>query len=197
MRRLSRFVGLGTRILLSNFRRSPLPFKLTFILTYRCDCRCQMCNIWKRKVENEMTADEVAKFFAENRGFSWVNLSGGEIFTRRDLQDIAESVIRSNKDLYLLDFPTTGQQTEKIVSGVEQILAKDPPRLLVTCSLDGAGKKHDEVRRRKDAVRSYAPRRRRRTRTTTSKRGELLLLLLLSPRSSWTGTTGTQPLSQG
>ena len=151
LRRLERLVGLGTRVLLSNFRRSPLPFKLTFILTYRCDCRCQMCNIWKRKVENEMTAEEVARFFAENRGFSWVNLSGGEIFTRRDLQEIAESVIRSNRDLYLLDFPTTGQQTEKIVSGVEQILAKDPPRLLVTCSLDGAGKKHDEVRRRKDA----------------------------------------------
>ena len=54
MRNLRRLLGLGTRILASNFRRSPLPFKLTFIVTYRCDCRCQMCNIWKRKVEDEM-----------------------------------------------------------------------------------------------------------------------------------------------
>ena len=52
LRYWSRWFGLGRRILLSNFRRSPMPFKLTFILTYRCDCRCRMCNIWQRKVEN-------------------------------------------------------------------------------------------------------------------------------------------------
>jgi MoaA/NifB/PqqE/SkfB family radical SAM enzyme len=151
MRDLRRLFGLGWRIFLSNFRRSPLPFKLTFILTYRCDCRCQMCNIWKRKVENEMTADEIERFFTKNRGFAWVNLSGGEIFTRRDLLDIATSVVKTNKDLYLLDFPTTGQMTDKIVAGVEEILKLDPPKLLVTCSLDGAGKNHDEIRRRKNA----------------------------------------------
>jgi MoaA/NifB/PqqE/SkfB family radical SAM enzyme len=144
-------LGLGARVLASNLRRSPLPFKLTFIVTYRCDCRCQMCNIWMRKVENEMTADEVERFFRKNRGFAWVNLSGGEIFTRRDLMDFAGSVVRTNRDLFLLDFPTTGQQTDKIVSGVEEILRMDPPKLLVTVSLDGAGKKHDEIRRRKNA----------------------------------------------
>jgi MoaA/NifB/PqqE/SkfB family radical SAM enzyme len=110
-----------------------------------------MCNIWKRKVENEMTAEEIERFFAANRGFSWVNLSGGEIFTRPDLEDIVSSVVRTNRDLYLLDFPTTGQRTDKIVPGVEKILALDPPRLLVTVSLDGAGKNHDEIRRRKNA----------------------------------------------
>ena len=151
MKKLRRLLGLGGRILLSNFRRSPLPFKLTFILTYRCDCRCQMCNIWKRKVENEMTAEEIERFFTVNRGFPWVNLSGGEIFTRRDLLDIAGSVVKTNRDLYLLDFPTTGQMTEKIVAGVEEILALGPPKLLVTCSLDGAGLQHDEIRRRKNA----------------------------------------------
>jgi MoaA/NifB/PqqE/SkfB family radical SAM enzyme len=139
------------RMLKSNFGRNRLPFKLTFILTYRCDCRCLMCNIWKRKVENELTADEVERFFAVNRGFPWVNLSGGEIFTRRDLMDIARAVVTTNRDLFLLDFPTTGQQTDKIVAGVEEILALGPPKLLVTVSLDGAGKKHDEVRRRKNA----------------------------------------------
>jgi MoaA/NifB/PqqE/SkfB family radical SAM enzyme len=151
MKHLRRLLGLGGRILASNVRRSPLPLKLTFILTYRCDCRCQMCNIWKRKVEEEMTAEEVERFFRTNRGFPWVNLSGGEIFTRPDLLDIASSVVRTNPDLYLLDFPTTGQMTEKIVAGVERILALDPPKLLVTCSLDGAGLQHDAIRRRKNA----------------------------------------------
>jgi len=151
MKKLKRLIGLGSRIALSNLQRSPLPFKLTFILTYRCDCRCRMCNIWKRKVENEMTAEEIERFFRRNRGFAWVNLSGGEIFTRPDLKDIAHSVVAINRDLYLVDFPTTGQRTDKIVPGVEDFLRLDPPRMLVTVSLDGAGKKHDEVRRRKNA----------------------------------------------
>ncbi len=151
MKKFMRLMGLGTRLLASNLRRSPLPFKLTFILTYRCDCRCRMCNIWQRKVENEMTAEEIEIFFKKNRGFAWVNLSGGEIFTRPDLYDIARSVVVRNPDLYLVDFPTTGQRTDKIVPGVEEFLRLDPPRMLVTVSLDGAGKKHDEIRRRKNA----------------------------------------------
>lgn len=151
MRRLARLLGLSGSILRSNSGRSARPFKLTFILTYRCDCRCRTCNIWQRKAEGEMTAGEVERFFRTNRGLRWVNLSGGEIFTRRDLADIARSVVRTNRDLYLLDFPTTGQQTAKILAGVEEILRLDPPRLIITVSLDGPGKKHDEIRRRKDA----------------------------------------------
>ena len=99
MKKLKRLIGLGTRIAWSNIQRSPMPFKLTFILTYRCDCRCRMCNIWQRKVENEMTAEEIERFFRKNRGFAWVNLSGGEIFTRPDLSDIARSVVARNPDL--------------------------------------------------------------------------------------------------
>jgi MoaA/NifB/PqqE/SkfB family radical SAM enzyme len=110
-----------------------------------------MCNIWKRKVHDEMQPEEVERFFRTNRGFPWVNLSGGEIFTRKDLLDLVKSVVTTNRDLYLLDFPTTGQQTDRIVSWVEEILRLDPPKLLITCSLDGAGTQHDEIRRRKGA----------------------------------------------
>ncbi len=151
MRDLLRMLGLGYEVLRSNFGRSPLPFKLTFILTYVCDCRCRMCNIWQRRARQEMTAAEVETFFRVNRGFPWVNLSGGEIFTRKDLLDITRSVVRTNRSLYLLDFPTTGQMTDRIVAGVEGILALRPPRLMVTVSLDGPGEKHDEVRGRRGA----------------------------------------------
>ena len=45
-----------------------------------------------------------------------------------------------------------GWQTAKIVAGVKKLLSLGPPKLLVTVSLDGAGKQHDEIRRRKDAA---------------------------------------------
>ncbi|MHC4821426.1 MAG: radical SAM protein, partial [Planctomycetota bacterium] len=130
---------------------NPAPFKLTLICTWTCDCRCRMCNIWERPKPEVMTVDEVRTFFRTNPGFSWVNLSGGEIFTRQDAPELVAAVVEEAKDLYLLDFPTTGQQTERIVEGVRAALDRGVPRLLVTISLDGAGEEHDEVRRIKGA----------------------------------------------
>jgi MoaA/NifB/PqqE/SkfB family radical SAM enzyme len=110
-----------------------------------------MCNIWSRPKPEIMTVEEVRTFFRANPGFSWVNLSGGEIFTRPDAPELVAAVVEEAKDLYLLDFPTTGQQTEKVVEGVKAALDRGVPRLLVTLSLDGAGEQHDEVRRIKGA----------------------------------------------
>lgn len=137
---------LGARIIRSNVGRNALPFKLTLIVTWTCDTRCRMCNIWKRDKKGVMTVEEVARFFERNPRFSWINLSGGEIWTRPDAGELVETVVRGSKDLYLLDFPTTGQQTDRIVEGVERILALGVPKLLVTVSLDGPREVHEDVR---------------------------------------------------
>ena len=143
---------LGARALRSNFGTNPAPFKVTFIVTWTCDCKCRMSNIWQRpKPKVRMTVPEVREFFRRNRGISWVNLSGGEIFTRPDSTELVRSVVEECRDLYLLDFPTTGQNTRKVVAGATAALDAGVPRLLVTVSLDGAGEEHDEVRRIKGA----------------------------------------------
>ncbi len=139
---------LAGRALRSNFGTNPAPFKVTFIVTWTCDCKCRMCNIWQRpKPRDRMTVEEVRLFFRRNPGISWVNLSGGEIFTRPDSTDLVGAVVEECRDLYLLDFPTTGQNTRKVLAGVRAALDRGVPRLLVTVSLDGAGEEHDEVRR--------------------------------------------------
>ena len=145
---MRRLLTLAGRALRSHFGTNPAPFKLTLICTWTCDCKCRMCNIWERpKPPDRMTVEEVRTFFRKNRGLSWVNLSGGEIFTRPDSTELVSAVVEECRDLYLLDFPTTGQNTRKVVEGVEAALARGVPRLLVTLSLDGAGEEHDEVRR--------------------------------------------------
>ena len=151
---------LAGRALRSNLGTNPRPFKVTFIVTWTCDCRCRMCSIWERpKPPDRMTVEEVRTFFRRNPGLSWVNLSGGEIFTRPDSTELVRAVVEECRDLYLLDFPTTGQNTRKVVAGVRAALEAGVPRLLVTVSLDGAGEEHDEVRRVKGAY-SRAIRRR-------------------------------------
>jgi len=146
-----RLLTLGARVARSNFGRNARPFKLTLICTFTCDARCVMCNIWRRPKDGVMTLEEIERFFDKNPWFSWVNVSGGEIWTRPDAAEMFLAIIKRSRDLFLLDFPSTGQQTDKIVAGVEKILATNLPKLLVTISLDGPPETHDQVRGRKGA----------------------------------------------
>lgn len=141
-----RLTKLVSDLALSNLRDPRLPFKLTMILTYWCQLRCNMCNIWQRRPEGELETEELLEFFRRNRNFSWINLSGGEIFLRPDIEDVLEGVIRESPRLYLLDFPTNGFQTRRIVDCVRNLLRRPPPKLLITVSLDGPRETHDEIR---------------------------------------------------
>ena len=49
---MKRLVTLGARVARSNFGRNARPFKLTLIVTWTCDARCRMCNIWQRPEEH-------------------------------------------------------------------------------------------------------------------------------------------------
>ena len=176
---MRRLLTLGARVARSNLGRGPRPFKLTLIVTFSCDTRCKMCNIWKRGKQGVMTIPEVERFFDRNPYFSWINLSGGEIWTRPDMDELVAAILARSPDLFLLDFPTTGQQTERIVAGVEGILRSRLPKLLVTVSLDGPRGVHDEIRGREgawdNAVATFA-----RLRRLRSKRFDVFLGMTLS-----------------
>ena len=75
-----------------------------------------MCNIWQKKSVDEMTPDEVALFFEQWPQFRWVHLTGGELFMRRDLDELVAAIQKSCRSLYLLNFPTTGWFGDKTVS---------------------------------------------------------------------------------
>src|ERR1700704_4162527 len=85
---LTRQIGLAGAILGANVRSPELPYKVTFVATYHCNFRCEMCNIWQKKSVDEMTPAEVALFFDKWPQFKWVHLTGGELFMRRDLDEL-------------------------------------------------------------------------------------------------------------
>src|SRR5213596_1680926 len=105
-----------------------------------------MCGIWQKKSVNEMTPQEVTEFFGRWPQFRWVHLTGGELFMRRDLDDLVASIQKSCRSLFLLNFPTTGWFGDKTLSLVERTLARGVGRLMVTISLDGPKALHEEMR---------------------------------------------------
>jgi MoaA/NifB/PqqE/SkfB family radical SAM enzyme len=143
---LTRQIGLASAILGANLRTPSLPYKVTFVATYHCNFRCEMCNIWQKKSVDEMTPAEVALFFERWPQFRWVHLTGGELFMRRDLDDLVAAIQKSCRSLYLLNFPTTGWFGDKTISLVERTLARGVGRLMVTISLDGPKALHEEMR---------------------------------------------------
>ena len=137
---------LATRLLAANARRATLPVKLNFALTYRCQYRCTTCNIWQLKPKGELTTDEVLRFVARNRFFSWVDLTGGEIFLREDIAEIFAAIAKTWRRLAFLHFPTNGFMTDRIVRITEEASRRSRAPLVVTVSIDGDEALNDEVR---------------------------------------------------
>lgn len=138
---------LAYQVARSNFCELSLPYRMTYAVTSRCQASCNMCGIWRRPSGNELTIAEIDSLFSRANHFSWINLTGGEIFQRPDIRDVLHAIIRQSRNLYLLNFPTNGFLTEEIIPAVDSILKQTSlPRLIISVSLDGPRELHDRIR---------------------------------------------------
>lgn len=129
-----------------------IPYKLNYAVTYRCNSRCRLCNIWKRYVESpeqqeeELTLPEVDAIFRQF-DLSWLSLTGGEPFLREDLADIALTISRTNRHLQLLSIPTNGSLPDTVTEAVKAILKRvNVANFFVSVSVDGDQKLHNDLR---------------------------------------------------
>jgi len=143
---ITRSALLGVALLRTNAHRPPAPLKLNLCLTYWCQYKCKTCNIWQRKPTDELSTDEIVALVRENPNVNWVDLTGGEIFLRRDIDDVFDAIVTGWSRLAILHFPTNGFQTERIVRSVERIAGRGPARTIVTVSVDGDEALNDEIR---------------------------------------------------
>jgi len=144
--RIRPYAQLARRIAASNFGRPSFPYKLTFSVTNRCNYRCRTCGIWRKKALGELSLEEIQTFFRKNGRFSWVHLTGGEIFLRPDIVEIAAAIVAQSPDFLMLNFPTNGYLTDRIVAAVRSIAALRPARLFITVSTDGDEAVNDDIR---------------------------------------------------
>jgi len=128
--------------------RLPFPHKISYVVTYRCNLSCKMCNIWKKKSAEELSLEEIEKFFIKSNSFSWVGLTGGEPFLREDITEVVRIILDNCRDLTAVHFATNGTMSSNIVEAVEKILGykNNKVRLLFTLSIDGPPSLHDQIR---------------------------------------------------
>ena len=139
---------LTKQILHSNLKDLDFPFKLNFCLTYKCNSKCLSCDIWKIKSTNELYADEIKRFFEVNNKFSWIDVTGGEVFLRKDIVGIIDTILKNCKYLYHLHIPTNSIVADLTVERIKEILALKPlpKKFTITISIDGPPDLHDHIR---------------------------------------------------
>jgi len=118
-----------------------MPIDCVLALTYNCNARCTMCDIWKIKNSPELTLADLAKLPDSLRD---VNLSGGEPFLRKDLPEIVATVKKACPKARLV-ISSNGFLTPVIERAMEKIL-KIAPDIGVAFSIDGMGEMHNEMR---------------------------------------------------
>ena len=129
------------------------PERIQFPVNDVCNAKCVMCNIWQKNKTYEISAQELAKIlrdplFSEVRG---VGLNGGEPTLRRDLPELAETLIDSLPKLHSLSLITNGLHRKRAAENIRRLSETCRHRgihLHVMVSLDGVGTLHDFVRGR-------------------------------------------------
>jgi len=110
-------------------------------VTYKCNSKCSMCNIWKESPKNELAPEKFSKIPA---GLKDINITGGEPFLRNDLVEIIENINSVNPKARLI-FSSNGFATEKIVYFMKKI-KKINPNTGIGISLDGIDEMHSKLR---------------------------------------------------
>jgi len=115
----------------------------------RCNCRCVMCDIWKRTEERELSVTELERHLGdiERLGVEWVLFTGGEPLMHSDLFHLSTLLRARGIRITIL---STGLLLERhaarIVESTDEVIV----------SLDGPANVHDEIRRVPGAFDSLA-----------------------------------------
>ncbi|MBI5577874.1 MAG: radical SAM protein [Deltaproteobacteria bacterium] len=108
----------------------------SIIVTYRCNAKCNMCNVWHHPSDRQ---EEVGlETFEKLPEMFFANVTGGEPFIRKDLPDIIEILRRKSRRIVL---SSNGYFTQRIIS-----LFQKYPDLGIRISVEGLPKTNDTIR---------------------------------------------------
>lgn len=121
--------------------RCPMPTDAAIAVTYDCDSRCVMCNIWKYATAGSIPPEVFGRLPAS---LKTINITGGEPFLRDDLPELIYHV-KSACLASRIIISTNGLQPERIRLVMREVVRYDP-KIGIGISVDGIGKMHDAMR---------------------------------------------------
>lgn len=139
--------------------KASLPTTLSLLATDNCNSRCIMCDIWKNKSENELSAKEFGKILSDPlfRNVRHIGISGGEPTLRKDLSDIVGEVLTALPKAESLSITSHGFHTKRwkeALPAIQEHCEKREVSLRINISIDGVGEIHNKIRGNRTAFRT-------------------------------------------
>ena len=139
---LSTYTNIAKSVINNKTGHVELPSMVTFIVTWRCNLRCFMCDVWKKTDHDDMTPDEARAIFKQLPKLDTLRLTGGEPFLRRDFSELTGAILEAT-DPTVVHLTTAGVMYERIVDYVKTFGSE---KLHLKVSIDAVGDRHDEIR---------------------------------------------------
>jgi len=154
-----RFKYLSERIKKVIFPTSSEIESVILAVTYLCDNKCLVCNIWKRYrinpflIRNELTLQEIKNVFSSSqylRNIRDINLTGGEPFLCKHIVELCLYFMSQYSQLKI-SISSNGTKSKLITEKLREIIEKYELKKLensfnLIISLDGIGVTHDRMR---------------------------------------------------
>lgn len=126
------------------------PKVLQLPITYNCNSKCVMCNIWQMDYSNEFTIDEFSSFMKDPvfSKIEHVGINGGEPTLVKGLVDYAEQILTlpSLKTLNIITHGFNKKQLFPILEGIYSKCKEKGIKFHLSISLDGYDAIHNTVR---------------------------------------------------
>lgn len=110
-------------------------------VTSRCNMQCAHCFVETNTQTLELPFETIREIAATFKDLLWLDIGGGEPLLRDDIEDVV-----SLFDCEELSIPTNGWDVERSARKIRSIFARVKGKLIITLSLDGMEKTHDEIR---------------------------------------------------
>ena len=128
------------------------PRSVMISLTYWCNSRCVMCNIWQIRPKKELSYEDWKKMmtdpiFADIRSLI---ITGGEPSMYRDFVKTIKLFVKSMPKLRRMVINSNGFTPKKLAADMEEIAGycqRKRVKLTANVSIDGVGMVHDKLRR--------------------------------------------------
>lgn len=126
------------------------PKVLQLPITYKCNSRCIMCNVWKMDCSKEMTVEEFSNFIKDSifKKIEAVGINGGEPFLISDLPNYVDEILNL-PNLKSINIISNGLSKTSLLKNLKEIYIackKKDINFHVSISLDGIEKIHDVIR---------------------------------------------------
>lgn len=127
----------------------PLRYLIYFV-TSRCNLRCAHCfYLDELGPSNELSLEEIERFCREIGSLTFLRLTGGEPFLRRDLDEVIR-LFYTITETRRMGVITNGTRHQNVKTVLEALRLKTPDlHLDAGVSIDDIGEEHDAIRRKK------------------------------------------------